>query len=929
MVVLKSAQVDVTMKRSKFPISWIPIAAFLIPAVMLCIVYAINGIVPFGDQTLLISDSGGQYIRFWNHFREIMFGERDALYTFSKTLGGSMAGLYAYYLASPLNIIFLFFSEEQLPLAMNLLILLKLSLSGLTFALFTEKTKKMGVKTLLFSTAYALCAYNIGYCWNLMWLDGVIMLPIVALGIHYISEGRKPWVYIFSLAAAIISSYYIGFMLCIFSLFYYIYLIALKNRSIKTVSAKNNVSFALSSLCAGAMSAAILVPGLLSMRGGKRAPMQNSFERSLHYYIDLIASRFFPEKTVDYDKVISIAVPVMAAIAAMCIAAAVFVAFTKRISIRTKRVAGIVCLAVIGGFLITKESFAFTLVKLFTGTTTVYQVINGYPNVFTGIAVMLSAGIYFVCKGITRRERIISALFLSIMMLSFSFESFNIIWHGFTKNYLINFRYSFIFSFLILLLAMRAAENFRSVSIKRLALCTAVIAVVIVFGAVSNVAFFGVKQIIFCSLAVVIFAAGIYMLHHGRPNKKIIIAVIAAISLLHAADLCYNAHSSIKSMITTYDITMAEYEQEISRISDDVESIPNDDGFFRVRKDYAINKNDPIMAGYNGLSHFSSTDKTDVVAFMEDIGAATYDNIWASAEGDFTRAADSLLGVKYFAASGEYLDYMPTDSENIYENPYALPIGFVADSSVLQPVSLTDCTFEYQNNVFGSLSEGEEIFTPIDIQWITPEAEENNASDGMRYEFTFRTVSEGPVYLHIEDDLRSMEKATVYVNDARTFRYDDARGNSVILCGSFASGEEVRVLIEAKIKLFDTDCIKVYHENSEVLQEYHKTLTSRPCRTECETDSHIITSVSVNQDEACLVYTIPYEEDWRITVDGERVKPSKVLDIFMAVPLEQGEHTVEMRYVPAGLTAGILISLIALVSVGGAILYDRKKHIFG
>ena len=44
-----------------------------------------------------------------------------------------MLSLYAYYLMSPLNIILLFFRTEWLPQAIELLILIKISLCSLTF----------------------------------------------------------------------------------------------------------------------------------------------------------------------------------------------------------------------------------------------------------------------------------------------------------------------------------------------------------------------------------------------------------------------------------------------------------------------------------------------------------------------------------------------------------------------------------------------------------------------------------------------------------------------------------------------------------------------------------------------------------------------------------------------------------------------------
>lgn len=97
------------------------------------IILSITGIWPFGTKTILTSDLENQYVQFFSYLREIYKGNHSIFYTFSKTFGGEMLSLYAYYLMSPLNIILLFFRIEWLPQAIELLILIKISLCSLTF----------------------------------------------------------------------------------------------------------------------------------------------------------------------------------------------------------------------------------------------------------------------------------------------------------------------------------------------------------------------------------------------------------------------------------------------------------------------------------------------------------------------------------------------------------------------------------------------------------------------------------------------------------------------------------------------------------------------------------------------------------------------------------------------------------------------------
>ena len=233
------------------------------------IILSITGIWPFGTKTILTSDLENQYVQFFSYLREIYKGNHSIFYTFSKTFGGEMLSLYAYYLMSPLNIILLFFRTEWLPQAIELLILIKISLCSLTFYfLISHLSARVRPSGLIFSISYALMAYNMAYFFHLMWLDSIILLPLIILGLHRILEGHFPALYTLSLGFAILFNYYIGFMLCIFSVFYFCTLCAVqKKRLIRDFSIFFN--YGLASLVAGLLSVFILLPTLKGLSGGK------------------------------------------------------------------------------------------------------------------------------------------------------------------------------------------------------------------------------------------------------------------------------------------------------------------------------------------------------------------------------------------------------------------------------------------------------------------------------------------------------------------------------------------------------------------------------------------------------------------------------------------------------------------------------------
>jgi uncharacterized membrane protein YfhO len=86
----------------------LPIASACIPCILLTVSLMVLRIAPFGDNTLLLLDSKGQYLDYISYLKTIFTGENDLIYTFSKNLGGDVISLASYYLLSPFNLLFAF-----------------------------------------------------------------------------------------------------------------------------------------------------------------------------------------------------------------------------------------------------------------------------------------------------------------------------------------------------------------------------------------------------------------------------------------------------------------------------------------------------------------------------------------------------------------------------------------------------------------------------------------------------------------------------------------------------------------------------------------------------------------------------------------------------------------------------------------------------
>jgi uncharacterized membrane protein YfhO len=183
------------------------ILSFIIPMIAMILLYLSVGVIA-GNKNILTVDLANQYVEFFAALKDILSGITSPFYTFSKTLGGNFFGIMTYYLLSPLNLLLIFFNKIDIPKFILIINILKISLAGLTSYIFFNKKFKETKLSLAFSITYSLMAYNIAYSQNIMWLDGVIMLPLIFLGIDKLIE-QKPLLFYVSLTLSIIFNYYI------------------------------------------------------------------------------------------------------------------------------------------------------------------------------------------------------------------------------------------------------------------------------------------------------------------------------------------------------------------------------------------------------------------------------------------------------------------------------------------------------------------------------------------------------------------------------------------------------------------------------------------------------------------------------------------------------------------------------------------------
>ena len=253
-----------TVKKENFFKKNLPlILAFAIPVITLFVTFATRQIFPFGEEMYLRSDEYHQYAPFLKEFQRILQNGKSLEYTWNIGLGSDMPSLYAYYLASPLNWIIALFSDKFIPEIMECFIIIKAGLMSAAFAYYVQKHfRRRDYISTAFGIFYGMSSYMAAYSWNLMWLDCLVLLPLIVLGLERLVKHGKVVLYTITLAVAALSNYYITIMIAIFLVIYFLYLAVCeggKKKGFKNFLKKAG-NFALYSVLAALMACAAIIP---------------------------------------------------------------------------------------------------------------------------------------------------------------------------------------------------------------------------------------------------------------------------------------------------------------------------------------------------------------------------------------------------------------------------------------------------------------------------------------------------------------------------------------------------------------------------------------------------------------------------------------------------------------------------------------------
>ena len=864
--------------------------AFLFPFVGMLLVMLISGYKPFGQYSMLYSDMYHQYYPFFVAFRRSLRTGQSLLYNWSIGMGIDYLGLISYYLASPLNLLSVLVPEKLLLSYFSLLMPIKLGLAGLFFALMLRKLYgKNDFSITVFGGLYALCAWALGYQWNVMWLDSFALLPLVVLGEIALLREKRFFLYTAALFFAVFSNYYVGFFVCVFVALVFVCYEICQFPGWKRAGL-DLVRIALFSLLAIGMTAILELPALAALQTTQSSV--NQFPKGFRMNI---ATKNTLKGLLD----------------------------------AMRQVAGNM-----GGGL--EPNFK-----------------EGLPNLYCGVGTILLAWLFLMAKEVKLRDKVCCVTLLLFFMLSFIIRQLDYIWHGFHFPNMIPYRFSFLYSFVLLYMAYRGwllRRRFRAAHILAAALLTAgvlccskdllttqgvdfldgtlEIPVYILYNLGFLIAFTGALLYGTIRLPVpenpTLEEIGDIRYRQSRcrvyaRRGVLAVAVIELTANLLAFGL-YFPGTSVRDYPkgTEAAASMFRYLKEREK-----------EPFYRAETTHSQTLNDDALNGYNGISAFTSSANVRVTEFMKALGYGAKNTYNRYCFEESSPVANLFLDLKYMIerdgrdrTSSVFSEVHHYEKVYLLENTAYLPLGFLAEETLAElDFSGGDNAFFFQNALFSAATGLDaNVWTPIVGSGMTvlgngTQVEESQVQGRVSYGecetgayVSYFFTADRPGFACIHLDLPKRNDFVVAVNGVDVYR-ETISLPQMLAVGDLNPGDAVEVRVLCKKDETGSMTVTAALLDEDLFRWGYSILNASTLHLTSFRQTRVEGSIRCDRDG--LLYTsVPQNGNWHLYVDGQEVEPTLVGDCMISVSLTQGEHSIVLKYRNRAFALGAAVTIL-------------------
>ena len=866
----------------------LPIISAMTVFILFAVICRFNHIVLYSsgtERTLAWQDAFFQYLDFFSWLKDVLAGEQSIVYTFNCGLGQGGIGLFSYYLSSPFNLLIHFFDKIRLHEFFNLVLGLKIAFCGAAMAVFLEnRYRSLSFwYAFLLSVSYGLMQYNFAQGSNLMWMDGVYMLPFILLGVYHFCKSGSVLLLSLSVALSVLLNWYTGGINCLaaaiyFCAEYFLGAVGEKEREERINIRSFEKAFARFTMsgCIGVMiSAALFLPSIWALRQGKGGAFDWTALRPV-----------FTGNPLSFISAYSI------------------------------------------------------------GELSAY----GYPALFCGNAVLVGCLGLFALKTVSRKEKVIYLVLLAAALMIFYWQPLFMLFSLFKKAESYFYRYAYVSTALLIFAAGRFFSELSPSSadgVKLLKICGIFLLASLALNCMDphpSPRVYSVSLLSAAVVALLCFAVS------RNLHRRLCAAAMLGIWGL---ELLLNGHYVLRDYKLENADEFKQYNQNQLELVGTVKD--QDHGTFRITQLMTRGMNDQgttanldesMAFDYMSVENYTSCPSMRQLDMLKRFGYAYHQDCLLE-KNTFLLPVDSMLSVKYLLAPYQVRGMELTgpgekkNGKQIFNNSYALPFAFSTDSlrgsQLLKKAGQSAGNigntgtgsgntsaanpFEYWNQAYTALSGREAPF----MERLEYRKERKNN----QIVYTIQMPA-GNYQLYGNIPTSSSIDASLDLNGVLHVPYSTWLAPQAVYVPVSADQAEATVILRAEgldEKEPEIQEAQFYALNLDTFGNMTALLQERAAEEIEIRKDHV--SIRKEGREGDILFTsIPYDEGWRITRNGQSVEPELFSDCLICLPLQDGENHFEFEYRIPWLRAGMAFTLLGIILLAGTELYHyRTSHI--
>ena len=862
------------------------LASFIAPIAIMFVAWAIDGFFPFGTKSLMAVDFNAQYIGLYAYFKHLFLnGDWSSFfYSFSKSIGGGMLGIWGFNLLSPFNFLFLLTSEENFQWVVPIVIALRYGAMGLTMAHFLIKRydglKNKAYLVPIVATIYALNGFNVSYQMNPIFYDGMVMLPLVLIGVEQVLDNKSPKGYIGMLALSLFVQFYMGYMTCIFVVIYALfYIIRSENLRNKKVILTRIGKLAAASILAVGIVSAVLLPILISLvstKGGLQSTLRFDWKLQINPF-EILAKLF------------------------------------------------------LGAF-----------------DNTSWPAGPNLPNIYVASFGLLGTLYYFISSKISKWSKIAASFVLVVFLISCAHEFTSKLWHMGQNPAGFFYRFSWIIAFFLVYLAylsLREVEKFTKREASFLLISGAVIfsivqlqqhsfltvwqrlATILIFVVLLAALFYPkVKRawMIIAALTVVELTANAALVQSRVGYTDAYKYHDAVLQLKEAINPIRPDHSDFYRINKSFNLSkndpfMVDYPG-LSVFSSNLENSTRD-LFDRLGNN-----------GINATTYYQGTPFQDALFSVKYL--VTPKPVLKEDYPDTSKlyVFGNMVTRKDVTTKAPVYEAARTKT---FETGLILPIAYGVNDATVNVKLENHQPIQNQNKIVQAMGATSENYLAVlganemkldNMEVVDPSKPETykRIDSSKPGTITYHLVPQSAedYWVAIPQKLSHTDKNKVRVMlNGKNYEFQDKfQQTQFIQIAHNSVGQPTDLTIEIDSdNEYNLSGLRLARSNAALANRIIQERQLQGIKLTYWDNRSFKGTVNITDDSTWMMTSIPYEKGWTVKVDGKVVETAKVWDSLLAYKITPGEHTIEMSYLPDGFVVGFLISILSTSLYGFAI----------